>query len=271
MPPSEDRLALIRKKTAAALPSTDGPHDTDLPDEAVAKIEPTRVSPNRQPQQETPQLSEYRNQAIHDPTLLLELARKLETRGNTQRSLLAWERLVDSVASDEARTTEAIVAIMRLRAALPKWNEDPAKAMAITLHIATGKSNAEKLAPVLEEISRELEQASSCILKVSSSVKAGHDVPENVGTAPIALWLSGSNARSPSTEVLIFTSRPDEVARDQVLKSLFKVIRSYLGRTASILIPLEPSVEADPLAVIQSRITRLGWLELGSRLNKTLE
>jgi hypothetical protein len=36
-------------------------------------------------------------------------------------------------------------------------------------------------------------------------------------------------------------------------------------------VPLEAGVAADPLDAIQFRITRLGWLELGSGLNKTLE
>jgi hypothetical protein len=143
--------------------------------------------------------------------------------------------------------------------------------MAVTLHAGTGKSNAGKLAPVLEEISRDVEQASSGILKVSASVNAGHDIPDRADAAPIALWLSGSKAGAPSTEVLVVISRQDEAIRDQILKSLFKVIRSYLGRTASISVPLEAGVAADPLDAIQFRITRLGWLELGSGLNKTLE
>lgn len=144
-------------------------------------------------------------------------------------------------------------------------------AMVIVLRAGTGKSNAVKLAPVLKEISRDLEQATSGILKISSSVKAGNDIPESIGDAPVALWLSGPGAGAPSTEVLVSPSSPDELLRDQILKNLLQLIRSYLARTASISVPPAGDVDEDPLEAIQSRITRLGWLELGSRLNKTLE
>ena len=246
------------------------------PETAVATPHPAPdksigLSPAPGKQDDSPQLAEYRNQAVTDPALLLELARQLETQGKLQRSLLAWERLLDSAATDDARTAEAIQTIKRLRPALPQWNMDPAKTIAITLHAGAGKSTAVILTPVLEEIARDLEQASSGILKITASVKAGHDIPKSRGPAPIALWISGPGVAANSTGVLASTIGPDENLREDVLKTLLRIIRSYLSRTASLTVPETGGADDNPLDSMQSRITRLGWFELGSRLNKTLE
>jgi len=247
------------------------PKDVSAAPQTAEATKPIRISPAPQQQGDPPQLADYRDQAVNDPALLLELARQLETQGKLQRSLLAWERLLDSAAPNEDRTVEAMQAIKRLRPALPEWNTDPSKTIAITLHAGTGKSTAEILTPVLEEISRDLEQASSGILKITSEVKAGNDIPKNRVPSPIALWLSGPGIEDPSTEVLAFTNSPAENLRDDVLKSLFQTIRSYLGRTASLTVPEAGGTDESPLDSIHARITRLGWMELGSRLNKTLE
>jgi hypothetical protein len=270
-PPSQNQLALIREKAGDAKHAKDLPSDLSVPPQTHEATKPIRVPPAPQPQDDAPQLAEYRDHALKDPALLAETARQLETQGKLQRSLLAWERILDSTAPDEARTAEAIQAIKRLRSALPEWNLNPAQTIAITLHAGAGKSTAEILTPALEEISRDLEQASSGILKISAVVTAGRDIPKSRGPAPIALWISGPGATSRSTEVLAFTIGPAEVLRDDVLKTLFKIISSYLGRTASLTVPEVINPDDDPLDSMHSRITRLGWLELGFRLNKTLE
>lgn len=269
--PSEIQLALIREKAGDGKHAKEHPSDVSMAPQTAEAIKPIRVSPTPQPKDDSPQLAEYRNQAVNDPALLLEMARQLETQGKLQRSLLAWERLLDSAKPDEARTAEALQAIKRLRPALPEWNIDPAKTITITLHAGTGKTTAEILTPVLEGIARDLGPASSGILKIIPIVTAGRDIPKSRGPAPIALWFSGLGVEPRSTEVFAFTSGPPEMLRDDVLKILLRVIRSHLGRTASLTVPEAASTDENPLDSIHSRITRLGWLELGSRLNKTLE
>jgi hypothetical protein len=270
-PPSEIQLALVRQKAGVGMPLPDSPPDVSVAPQTAEAAKPIRVSPAVQHQDDSPQIADYRDQAVKDPALLAEMSRQLETQGKLQRSLLAWERILDSAAPDEARTAEAIQAIKRLRPVLPQWNSDPAKTIAITLHAGTGRSTAEILTPVLEGIARELEQGSSGILKITPIVTAGHDVPKSRGAARIALWFSGPGADARSTEVLVSTSGPTEMLRDDLLKTLLRVIRSYLARTASLTVPEAGNAEENPLDAIQFRITRLGWQELGFRLNKTLE
>lgn len=253
--PSENQVAVIGQKSDSTPPA---PQSSDL-----------KVAP--QPQEDPPQLADYRDEALKDPAALTKLALQMETQGKLQRSLLAWERVLDSAPPDEARTSEALQAIKRLRPALPAWNTDPAKTIAITIHAGTGKSTAEILTPVLEEIARDLQQASSGTLKITASVTAGNDIPKSRGPAPIALWFAGSGVGSDSTQVRVSTIGPAEVLRDDVLKTLLQIIRSQLGRTTSLTAPETVKPDENPLEAMHIRITRLGWLELGSSLNKTLE
>lgn len=263
-PPAGIQQTRIEKKNTDAIPQAEQPSDESLAAKTIEAL------PVPQPQNTSPQLADYRDRA-NDPALLLELARQLEKQGKLQQSLLAWERLIDSAVPDEARTTEAIQSIKRLRLVLPAWNTDPAKTIPITLHAGTGKSSAEILTPALDQIARDLELASSGILKITPVITAGNDIPQSRGPAPIALWFAGSGDESRSTEALILSIGPSEVLRDELLKSLFQIIRSHLGRNASLAIPAAADDSETPLESIHFRITRFGWLELGSSLNKTLE
>lgn len=269
-PPSEEELAIIREKVIVPLPPADHPDDADEATEMPQQTE-SPVSPPAHPVDALPNLADYRDLALKDAASLVELARQLETRRELRKSLLAWERVLDSTAPDEARALEALQAIKRLRAGLPEWNANAAAAVPITIHAGSGKTTAALLLPVLEAIARDLEQASSGILKVTSSVAVGQDIPEHQGPVPIALWLAGSDAGSPSTEVFAFTFGASENLHDEVVKTLFKLIRRHLGRAASLTVPEAITPVERPMELMQTHVTRLGWRELGAELNKTLE
>lgn len=276
-PPPESRLAAVRAKVEFSLPRAD--HPDDVATTPAAAGEATAPPPGEAPKpaidpgdfNKLPNLAEYRDDAAKGAVHPADLAVLLESQGQPQRALLAWERVLDSTTADENQTRAAIAAIKRLRAGLSDWNADPAAAIAVTLHAGTGKSTAAVLTPVLEEIARELEKASSGVLKVTASVASGHDIPSTMGPAPVAIWLAGPASDSPSTEVLSFTIGPPESLHADVLKTLFQLIRGHIGRTASLSIPAAMADEAEPLGIMQSHITRLAWLELGTRLNKPAE
>lgn len=270
-PPPGSDLAAIRTKETDALPPPGDAPDLEPSPQTTEAVKPVRVFPAPKSNDDSPQLAEYRNQAANDPALLAETAFQLETQEKLQRSLLAWERILDTAAPDETRTAEALLSIKRLSSSLPLWNEDPTKAVTIMLHAGAGKSTAEILAPVLEEIARDLEKASSGILKITPMVKAGNDIPTGMGPAPIALWFTGPGAEARTTETIVFTSGSHEMIRDDLLKAILRLIRSHLARSASLTVPEAGNTGENPLDSIRLRITRLGWHELGSRLNKTLE
>jgi hypothetical protein len=273
-PPPESELAAIRAKVEFSLPRA------DHPDDVISTPAPAKESPTPPPTEgpkpaikpdSPPSLAEYHDLTDKSAAHLMDLAGTLETEGEFQRALLAWERVLDSTTADETQTRAAIAAIKRLQAGLSDWNADPAAAIAITLHAGTGKSIAAVLTPVLEEIARELEKASSGVLKVTASVASGHDIPSSMGPAPVAIWLAGPASDSLSTEVLSFTVGPPESLRADVHKTLFQLVRGYTGRTASLSIPAAMADEAEPLEIMQSHITRLAWLELATRLNKPVK
>jgi hypothetical protein len=266
-PPPESKLAAVRASVGFPLRPADHPVD---PPAAPGEPPPGNTpEPALRPGDFDlpPNLAEYREDAVKGAAPLQELAALLETKGQAQRALLAWERAIDSATEDQDQMRTAIASIKRLRAGLSDWNTDPAATLAITLHAGTGKSTASILTPVLEDVAREIERASAGILKVSVSVASGRDIPSTIGPAPVALWLAGPVADSRSSEVMAFTLDSPEVLHADILRTLFKLIRGYVERTTFLRIPVAISEHEDPADMLQSHITRLAWQELGIRLN----
>ena len=270
-PPSENRLAVIRERAGDGMHGQDATSDVSPTPGAENIIPQTQAEVAKPSQDSPPQLADYRHQAEEDPASLVELARKLEARGKFQHLLLAWERILDSALPDEARTAMALQAIKRLRPTLAKWNMDPSKTLSITLHARTGKSTAGILTPVLEQIAGDLMEASSGILNISTQVTAGNDIPKKRGPAPIAIWIAGPSDKARTTEARVFTVGPVDTLRNDVLKIVLQIIRSQLGRSASLTVPEISNSDANSPDSMHFCVTRLGWQELGSELNKSLE
>ena len=141
-------------------------------------------------------------------------------------------------------------------------------AVARTLQAGTGKKTAKILTPVLEETARELERASAGILKVTSKLTAGRDTKKTAAApAPVAVWIAGSAKTARSTEVMSFTVGKPESLRDEVGKTVFQVLRGYVGHKSGQCIP-PAAPDGTPVAdALNSHITRLYWRELGTMLN----
>lgn len=271
-PPSEARLAEIRSKVEASLPPAD--HPVDAVSAPIPQPAPP-PPPMEEPKPEIdpgdleckPTLREYVDRAPQGAAHFIELAALLETKGEFQRALLAWERAIDSGKPDENQTAAAISAIKRLRPTLPDWNTDPAKTIAITLQAGTGKKTAKTLKPILEETARELSRASAGILKVTVQITAGRDSKKAAsGPAPVALWLAGPAKKARSTEVLSFTVGPPDTLREEVRKTVFQILRGYLGRKSGQCPPPAIPDGQPALDAFNSHITRLYWHELGTML-----
>ncbi len=273
-PPSEAKLAEIRSKVESSLPPADHPNDAI----SVPAVIPEPTPPPPPPEEPKPEielgdlaspptLQEYTDRAPKGAAHLVELAALLETKGQFQRALLAWERVLDIGKPDSTQTAAAISAIKRLRPTLPDWNTDPARTITITLQAGTGKKTAKTLKPILEETARELERASAGILKVSAVVTAGRDSKKAAsGPAPVALWLAGPGKKSRSTEVLSFTVGPPDTLREEVRKTVFQVLRGYLGHKSGQSPPPAAPDGSPVLDALNSHITRLYWHELGTML-----
>lgn len=269
-PPTEARLEEIRMDVESSFPQADQPDDAiSVP---VAAPEPPPPPPVKvKPAFELgdlasdPALDAYVDRAARGADHLVELATRLEAAGYFQRALLAWERVLDQSEPSEKQVAEAVSAIRRLRPTLPNWNTDPAAALPITLQAGTGRSVAKKLGPVLDEVARELELASSGIVAVKPSIAAGRDLPGTT-PSPIAIWLAGHDKKSPTTEVLSFTIETPDTLRADVLKAVYALLRGQLEGAENFTPPAVLAEGEDPREALEFHVTRRGWKEFASAL-----
>lgn len=271
-PPTPEELVALRLKVESSLPRPEVAVDAISVPPPVREPIPVPPVPEPEPEMDLgdltrpPTLQSYAEVSPEGAAKLIELARKLEEKGEFPRALLAWERVLDLTKPDEVQAAMAVSSIKRLRPTLPPWNADPAKAIEIVLHAGTGKKLATALKPVLEEVARDLETASSGTITVKSVVTAGKTNSSTRRPAPVALWLSGPEKNSPSTEVLSFTANSSELLRQEVMKTVFTLIRGHLGRQTAYTPPAELAEDGDAEDALQFRITRLCWREFATAL-----
>jgi hypothetical protein len=270
-PPPEKTLEQVRKKVLESFPAPKEPPAAPAPP-------PSSQEPQEPPIQAKPEidlgqlghppaLNEYMDRSELGAAHFVELAGQLEEKGETQRALLAWERALDVGKPDATRAGTAISAIKRLRPTLPDWNKDPTKTQTITLQVGTGRTTAKVLGPILESTAAELTAATSGLLKVTTKLTPGKD-PKNTKTlTPVAIWLTGSEKDSRSTEVMSFTPTTKEVLPDELRKSVFQVLRGYLTRGGTQPPPPALAENSPPIDGFNAYITRQQWLMLGTVLN----
>lgn len=272
-PPPETQLAEIRVKIESSLPQTDQVDDAiSVPVAAPPPPPPPPVEPPK-PVVELgdltipPSLQDYGVRSPEGSAHLIELATLLEQKEEFQRALLAWERVIDLTHPDESQAATAVSAIKRLRPTLPDWNAKPETAITLSLRAGTAKKLAKTLTPILEGVARDLERASSGIVKIKTTVTAGKISSTTKGPVPVAIWLTGPQKKSVSTEVRSFTVDSPEALRDDILKAVFLLIQSHLGRATAYTPPAGLAAGESPQDALTFRITRLCWSEFATTLN----
>lgn len=271
-PPSEARLQQVRAEALASLPVTRIEDDAMAIRVPLPKNDPT--SPNQISILEPVDLGDittpsvidtYSDRAPEGSARLLALGAALEQTGASQRALLAYERVLDLAQSNPEQIQSATASIRRLAPTLPLWNEDTDKAFPVTIHIGTGQKFAKVLPEILEAITSDLNQASSGLIRFSHKLNIGRSIHATDGPTPVALWITGGADSAPSTDALSFTAEDPEALPNDLLKTIFNLIRGHLSNTASY----NPAPEAldDPKAALNSHITRLLWQEFGTALN----
>ncbi|QTN31697.1 hypothetical protein HZ994_04950 [Akkermansiaceae bacterium] len=274
-PPSEARLEMIRAEALASLPVSRIEDDAisiriPLPDSEPALPDPIRIDPVELGDiQSPPQLDSYSDRAPEGAAKLIALARALEGEGAFQRALLAYERVLDLSQADPEETKSALSAITLLRPTLPRWNSQKEAALPVLIHVGTGEKFADVLPEILGQISSDLGTASSGLLDFSFKLNIGRSIRSTDAPTPVAVWITGAGENAPSTDVLSFTTDNPEALAADLLKTSFNLIRAHLAKSASY----NPAPEAldDPMAAINSNITRLLWREFGTILNPPQE
>ncbi len=212
-----------------------------------------------------PTLDSYTERVPDGPDSLLRLAAALEAEGAFQRALLAYERILDFSQANAEQTFKAVNAIQRIRPTLTLWNLDPEKQIPVVIHIGTGQKFAEILPEVLEQLTTDLTHASSGMIGFTYKLNIGRSIQTTDAPTPVAVWITGGEKGSPSTDVLSFTTDSPDTLRNDLSKTVFNLIRSHLAKSTAY----SPAPEAwdDPLVALESHFTRLLWYEFGVLLN----
>jgi hypothetical protein len=273
-PPDAAKLESIRAEVQASLQKSKvthisanttnhKPHDPIPPPEVLEPKPPIDLGDLKT----DPVLDEYSDLVGKGADHLIDTAVLLETEGEFQRALLAWERVLDSGKPGPTQIAAAVQAIKRLRPTLPEWNSDPGKRIAVVLHAGTGRRTSTALKPALEAVARDIEKASSGILQVSSKITVGKESRRTTHPTPVALWLAGAADKSRSTEVLSFTVSANDQLTDDLARTAFQVICGFAGRGIQRNPPPGLFEGESVTEALGSHITRMLWRDLGLRLN----
>jgi hypothetical protein len=250
---------------------------TPPPGLVIPDVTPTVVPTPPPKETTTPQKDEppvtldtFADQAAMGPAHLIQLANGLEEAKFHHLAWLAWERVLDATSASAAETTQARTAIRRLRT-LPGDDrvEFPTSPLPITLQAGTARKHVAAIQPLLEETARQLETASSGILRVRALVTGGSNPTQPTTQSPVAIWISGPDTGSRSSEVLSFTLRPGLDAKERIHSSTSELLRSLIARS---LTPPPPAPKDMPFPEeLAECITRRAWLTIGTHLNLPIE
>ncbi|MEP2777427.1 MAG: hypothetical protein ABJQ29_01130 [Luteolibacter sp.] len=275
-PPSEARLEQIREEAIASLPVSANANDTvaikvPIPNNDITIIDPVvTVEPVDLGDLSSPTvLDTYSDRAPEGADKLIALAAALEKNGSFQRALLANERVLDLAQSTPDQIQTAVTNIQRIRPTLTRWNRDAETGLPVTIHIGTGEKFAELLPEILGQITADLDNASSGLITFDSKLNIGRSIQATDAPTPVAVWITGGNEGKISTDVLSFTTNDPQALNNDLLKTIFNLVRGHLQKTSSY----NPAPEAldDPLTALNSHITRLLWQEFGTLLNPKAE
>jgi hypothetical protein len=273
-PPSQAQLEEIHKKTIASLPISNTQPETvmvaapALPNFEQSANDPSVVYSGKVEIGELDppkKLDTYSELAPDGAAKLLKLAIELEKLNAPQRSLLAYERVLDLSRANPQQIQLALHKIRIIRPSLPAWNPNTKLAHPIVIHIGTGQKFAQILPGIMESITQEIQRSSSGLIQCSFKLNIGESIRTIDAPSPVALWMTGGNKGNPSTDVLSFTSNHPETLRRDLLKTIFNLIRGQLSKSTSY----NPAPEAmdDAQIALSSNITRLLWDAFGKTLN----
>jgi hypothetical protein len=225
--------------------------------------------PTPSPSGEIVALDTFADQAAMGPGHLIQLAQNLQDAKFHHLALLAWERVLDATPGSPTEVAQARAAILSLRGEdTRRLVEFPATPLNITLQAGTARKHVEAIQPHLEQTAREIEAASSGILRVQALITGGADPTVEIGT-PVAIWITGHDAGSRSSEVLSFTLQPGLDVKERIELSTLEILRNLIGR--SLTTPPQLPTPAPFTEELSLSITRRAWLALGTLLNLPIE
>lgn len=212
----------------------------------------------------SPGLTAYRDFARSEPAdRLFELSSTLRARGEFQRALLAFERVIDTSDTDPKSRTEAAQGIAALLKNLPSWNVDPENEVVLNLHLGTARKPTDSLKKSLLEVAIVIRDASGDQLDIIPTINSS-DNPEAPEDSPIALWLSTPGDEPASSAVITLRLSKDENDHlSEISLAVFKAIRSHLTQQGY---PPVPETLEEKQDYLSRQVTRLMWRDFARSL-----
>ncbi|MFY7817647.1 MAG: hypothetical protein ACOVRB_04700 [Akkermansiaceae bacterium] len=271
-PPSDDAIAQIKEQTKNEIHVVDSilPPEPDrairvkpkklvVPEaekDAIALLKPEEIGhPSI-----TPGIDCYRTLAGRGAVLLSDLANQLESRGETQRALLAWERIIDSSAADSSQLDTARKAVQRLRTQVTPWNVDPTSSVSVVLHANCDRERGKSIESILREVVTLFNQAGSGLFELKLKVQTISKPAKGAPPLPVALWFSSATSAtsgSKAVSIPLATDSPEE-QKKQLLVATCKLLREG-ARGIPGLKPLAEPSSQDPLDFLETAVTRRTW------------
>ncbi len=214
----------------------------------------------------SPGLDTYRSFAeSNDPDRLFELSSTLRARGQFQRALLAFERIIDTSKAESTTLDEAAKGIETLAPTLPSWNVDPTTEISLILHLGTAKGASDNLKSALLQVATLIRASSSDLLEITPKISTNRSNTA-VEDSPISIWISTNEKDSPTTPVISLSPSADQdQAIDGISLAVFKTVRSQLN---ALGYPSPPSFQASGKDLLTTYITRLMWRDFAKSLYK---
>lgn len=219
-PPETIAPVSIQGKQSIVDPATSG-----------KRVEETQTVRERSSEQSEPvELETFSDQAAMGPGHLIELAKNMEKAKWPHLALLAWERVIDSTSPSKQELNEAKSAIKRLKED-PAANDRvilPSEPYTITLNAGTANRASAEVEAELKSAAGVIETTSAGILNVKVQVAAGQDPSDSTDFVPIAVWITGPDESSRSSELISFTMGPGKETHQEIGAALAKLLREVV-------------------------------------------
>ena len=278
-PPTPEELANIASDWEKSRPNIAPPKPINASLLADAAPKKPKAPPNKQKKKESllqenhlqsPALSEYGILAQKGSDTLIKLATHLETTGEFQRALLAWERVLDTTTPSEDTRKKAITSIKRLKSSLPPWNIDPNADIKLILRAGATLKNHKTLTAALTSAADFINQASGHVLQIDVKASFGRSSGIKTPRIPIAIWFSRPGDPPAETTPISFMADPKQtdLFTAQIEAAIYALVRAQLTQKTNFTpLPEYPQTEK-PEDVLQYYITRLMWREFANSLKE---
>jgi hypothetical protein len=210
----------------------------------------------------SPSLSEYTEHAHKGVPYLISLATELEARGEFQRALLCWERVLDSASPTEEERTTATGAVTRIQPTLPRWNVDPMAELLLAVQIGSTRPESSALAGVILELQDFLRRDSGDQIKFVSQVTFGSKSKARKD-GPMAISIASAPDTAPDGYSLVRSTTPGDNTPTTLYLSLlsecYLMVTNHLTALDELVPPGPPRHLKNPLRDFSEQNTRLHW------------